>query len=145
MLFTLLRAVRRTDSTQSDRNSGITIKIFLYCSIPTLFLSSAVTLFIASLTNHDNGRCYIKHEFPISDQLDVTFQVKLPVPDSYVTQLTLIHNGTIPIFNFSGNDICQLKSLLAHCVTNDNGCILDGLKQSEKHAMYDTFGRIVLC
>ena len=144
MLLTLLSQIfNRSNSEQN--NGSISIKIFLYCSIPTFFLSSGLTLFVTSLAIHNNTcEQVFTSNFTLSDRLMANIEINFPIPDSYLDTITL-ERQNFTFFQYKSPHICRMKSLLKHCLTFENECELKNLDKNEHEIVLNLFDNIVLC
>ena len=147
MLSTLLNQVFRhstsSGSQQTGRNNGISIKIFLYCSIPAMFFSSSLTMFITSLATHGctSQNCT---DLVMGNQVSAALNVSYPLPDSYVQSLTMRYLNKTEL-KYDGKDVCLLRSFLKSCLKPQASCWYKDLAKAEIVALYEMFEKLVLC
>lgn len=143
MLLTLLSQFFGRSNTTGGSGSSVTVKIFLYCSIPTFFLSSGLTLFISSFSIAKVTFVQTTQNFTLSDQLSVKLQIRFPLPDSYVEVIKLKWQDNTDL-RWYGKDVCYMKSSLNKCLnfTENKNC---HLKETENKALFDLLEKIVLC
>ena len=143
MLLTILsQFFRRSNSTDNNGGGGsVTIKIFLYCSIPTFFLSSGLTLFISSFSMTKVTVVQTTPNFTLPDQMTAQLQIRFPLPDSYIEDLNIKWQNNSD-FHWHGKDLCAMKNSLMKCLNKKKNC---HLKKTENKALFDLLEKIVLC
>ena len=150
MLLTLLSQLfnRPNNSQENGHNNGrITIKIVLFCSIPTFFLSSGLTLFLASLSSKDvtcPETYKLIQTFPLDDNMDAEIRIRLPIPDTYLHSLT-VKTTNYTVYE-SNDNICLIKSQIKRCYMNGRiDCKQYKLERDESKTILDLIDRIILC
>ena len=140
MLLTLLNRVFQRSTSNESQHPSISIKIFLYCSIPAMLFSSSLTLFITSM-GKDSCITHNCTALVIGDQVFAELSVRYPLPDSYVKSLTLKPFNKTEIIH--GKDVCILKNFLKNCLMSN--CQYKTFSKSEIVSLYEMFEKIVLC